>query len=159
MNFKSFLVSCVFIAFFFIAIPLSLVLIDRAFGMNPWHNIFLEIIGFVLIIAGVIVDFHCSIMFGRYGKGTPIPIDPPKRFVAQGLYRFVRNPMYLAALAIILGEALIIGVPLLFVFVLASAAGFHFYVVYVEEPKLKNRFGQDYGDYLKRVPRWFPKII
>jgi protein-S-isoprenylcysteine O-methyltransferase Ste14 len=97
-------------------------------------------------------------MFARQGKGTPIPFDPPKFFVAKGLYRFVRNPMYLAALAIILGEVLILGIPLLCIFFLISAVVLHFYVVYIEEPKLKDRFGQDYLDYLKKVPRWFPKI-
>ena len=142
MKFKSFLASCIFIVFFFIAIPLSLVLIDGVFGIKPWHNIFLGTIGFILIIAGTIVDFYCFIMFARHGKGTPVPFDPPKHFVVQGLYRFVRNPMYFAALAIILGETFIIGVPLLFIFFLVSAAVLHFYVVYIEEPKLKNRFGQ-----------------
>jgi protein-S-isoprenylcysteine O-methyltransferase Ste14 len=90
------------------------------------------------------------------GKGTPAPIDPPKELVAVGLYRHVRNPMYVAGLIALFGWILwspslpLIVAPILFL----TAA--HLFVTRYEEPHLKKTFGAAYEDYCQRVPRWFP---
>jgi protein-S-isoprenylcysteine O-methyltransferase Ste14 len=95
-------------------------------------------------------DFYVS------GRGTLAPWDPPKRLVIVGLYRFVRNPMYVAVLTILLGWALLYRSWLLLAYALVVAAAFHFRVVWNEEPWLKQQFGADWDRYAARVPRWLP---
>lgn len=100
----------------------------------------------------------CFWNFTVNGRGTPAPIDPPKELVAVGLYRYVRNPMYVSGLVALTGWILwspsltLIVVP--FVFFLAA----HTFVTLYEEPTLKRKFGAAYEDYLKRVPRWIPRL-
>jgi len=92
------------------------------------------------------------------GRGTPAPIDPPKELVAVGFYRYVRNPMYVGVLAIILGHFLWFGYWNLLVYAVIVFLFFNAFVTYYEEPTLKRKFGAAYEDYLKRVPRWIPRI-
>ena len=101
---------------------------------------------------------YCSSLFIIFGKGTPVPIEPPKKIVQQGLYKYVRNPMYLGYFAMVIGEALLFGAALLFVYVIVFILTTHIYVVYFEENDLKKRFGNSYDEYTKQVPRWIPKI-
>ena len=92
------------------------------------------------------------------GRGTPAPIDPPKALVATGFYRYVRNPMYVGILLVLLGHFLW----LMFVWLLSYAAivflAFHLFVTLYEEPTLRKKFGASYEEYLHRVPRWIPKF-
>lgn len=92
------------------------------------------------------------------GRGTPAPIDPPKELVASGFYRYVRNPMYVGVLAIILGHFLWFGYGNLLIYAVVVFIGFNAFVTYYEEPTLKRNFGAAYEDYLKRVPRWIPRF-
>ena len=92
------------------------------------------------------------------GRGTPAPIDPPKELVATGFYRYVRNPMYVGVLAMILGHFLWFGYWNLLMYAIVVFASFHTFVTYYEEPTLKRKFGAAYEDYLKRVPRWIPRF-
>ena len=100
----------------------------------------------------------CFWNFTVNGRGTPAPIDPPKELVAVGLYRFVRNPMYVAGIVAMIGWVFwspslsMILTPILFF----TAA--HIFVTFYEEPTLKKKFGAAYEDYLKRVPRWIPRF-
>jgi len=96
--------------------------------------------------------------FAFRGRGTPAPIDPPKVLVAEGLYRFVRNPMYLGALLILLGHVLWFQSLRLLVYVAALTALFHLFVVFYEEPLLRRKFGASYEEYCRRVPRWVPRV-
>jgi protein-S-isoprenylcysteine O-methyltransferase Ste14 len=92
------------------------------------------------------------------GRGTPAPLDPPKELVAVGLYRFVRNPMYVAGLIGLFGWILWSpSLPLIVAPVLFFTAT-HLFVTLYEEPNLKKNFGASYEGYLKRVPRWIPKF-
>jgi protein-S-isoprenylcysteine O-methyltransferase Ste14 len=96
--------------------------------------------------------------FLNEGRGTPAPIDPPKELVATGFYRYVRNPMYVGILAMILGHFLWFGYWNLLIYAIVVFVAFHTFVSYYEEPTLKRKFGTAYDDYLKKVPRWIPKV-
>jgi protein-S-isoprenylcysteine O-methyltransferase Ste14 len=91
------------------------------------------------------------------GSGTPAPIDPPKILVAEGLYRFVRNPMYLGALLILLGHVLWFQAFRMLIYIAALATAFQLFVVFYEEPVLRRKFGASYEEYCRRVPRWIPR--
>lgn len=92
------------------------------------------------------------------GRGTPAPTDPPKELVAVGLYRYVRNPMYVAGLVGLLGWILWSpSLSLIIAFVLFFIAT-HLFVTLYEEPNLKKKFGKSYEDYFNQVPRWIPKL-
>ncbi|MBV9107942.1 MAG: isoprenylcysteine carboxylmethyltransferase family protein, partial [Gemmatimonadetes bacterium] len=97
-------------------------------------------------------------LFATRGRGTLAPWDPPRRLVVEGIYRHVRNPMISGVIAIVLGEAAILG--------LRSVAGFAaivisinaIYIPLLEEPQLRQRFGGDYDEYRRNVPRWVPRL-
>jgi protein-S-isoprenylcysteine O-methyltransferase Ste14 len=109
-------------------------------------------------LAGMLFLLWSCWEFVFRGRGTPAPIDPPKVLVAEGLYRFVRNPMYLGALLILLGHVLWFQSLRLLMCVAAITAAFHLFVVFYEEPFLRRNFGSSYEDYCKRVPRWIPRV-
>lgn len=92
------------------------------------------------------------------GRGTPAPLDPPKELVVVGFYRYVRNPMYVGVLAIIIGHFLWFGYWNLLIYAIVVFIGFHTFVTVYEEPTLKRNFGAAYEDYLKKVPRWIPRF-
>jgi protein-S-isoprenylcysteine O-methyltransferase Ste14 len=92
------------------------------------------------------------------GRGTPVPMDPPRELVITGFYRYVRNPIYVGVLLIFLGHFLRFGYWALLIYTIFAFIGVHSFVVLYEEPTLKRKFGAAYEDYLKRVPRWIPKI-
>ena len=96
--------------------------------------------------------------FLREGRGTPAPVDPPKELVAVGFYRYVRNPMYVGILAVIIGHFLWFGYWNLLWYAVLVFLAFNTFVTYYEEPTLKKKFGAAYEDYCKRVPRWIPRL-
>ena len=96
--------------------------------------------------------------FLAQGRGTPAPIDPPKELVATGFYRYVRNPMYVAIVAIVMGHFLWFGYWNLLIYAVIVFIAFHTFVTYYEEPTLRRKFGAAYEDYLKKVPRWIPRF-
>lgn len=109
------------------------------------------------IVAGAALYFWCVQAFASVGKGTPGPWDAPRRFVAAGPYRWVRNPMYLAALLVVVGEAWLFLSPALFAYAAAMAIFFHLFVIGYEEPMLRRRFAQTYAQYQWSVWRWIPR--
>ena len=112
------------------------------------------ILGYILIIFGAINFIYCSLLFSRFGKGTPAPSEPPKKLVIRGLYKYMRNPIYLGYFFIFLGEFFIFGSLLLLAYLTLIIILLNIYIIYHEEPKLKKRFGKDYINYMKKVPRW-----
>jgi protein-S-isoprenylcysteine O-methyltransferase Ste14 len=111
-----------------------------------------------LWLIAVAVFFWCFWDFTVKGRGTPAPMDPPKHLVAAGLYRFVRNPMYVAGILALVGWVLWSpSLPLILAPFLFFAAA-HFFVTGYEEPTLRKKFGAAYEEYCKRVPRWVPRI-
>jgi protein-S-isoprenylcysteine O-methyltransferase Ste14 len=110
-----------------------------------------------VIVAGAALYAWCVWNFATVGRGTPGPWDAPSRFVATGPYRWVRNPIYIAALVIVLGEAwLFVSLPLL-VYAGAMAVFFHLFVAGYEERTLRRRFGGSYLEYRRAVGRWIPR--
>jgi len=106
---------------------------------------------------GAAIYAWCVWDFAVAGRGTPAPIDPPQALVIRGLYRHVRNPMYVGVTLVLLGEsALFRSLPLL-IYASVVASGFHLFVVLHEEPALRRRFGAAYEEYCQAVPRWIPK--
>ena len=118
----------------------------------------LRVVGAVLLVAGAAVMVQAFVRFVVEGLGTPAPVAAPDQLVVGGLYRYVRNPMYLAGLATIAGQALLLGqLGLLPYGVVVCAASFAF-VHFVEEPALSRRFGEQYERYLREVPGWWPRL-
>lgn len=115
-------------------------------------------LAFPLWLVGGMAMLWCFWNFTVNGKGTPAPIDPSRELVVVGLYRFVRNPMYVAGIIALLGWILwspslpLIAAPILFF--LAA----HLFVTFYEEPTLKKKFGAAYEEYCRQVPRWIPRL-
>jgi protein-S-isoprenylcysteine O-methyltransferase Ste14 len=118
----------------------------------------LRLLGVVLLVAGFGVLLRAFVQFVADGIGTPAPVAPTERLVVSGLYRCVRNPMYLAVLATIIGQALILGQPGLFGYVVAVGAAFVAFVRRYEEPTLRRRYGAEYESYQHAVPGWWPRL-
>ena len=117
----------------------------------------LRYLSFPLIVIGVTGLLWCIWDFFSVGRGTISPIDPPKHLVVRGLYRYVRNPMYVAVVTTLTGEAIFfLSMPVLIeagVFIVLA----HLFVTCYEEPALRRRFGKSYERYLQRVGRWIPR--
>lgn len=109
-----------------------------------------------VIALGVALYIWCVWAFATVGRGTPGVWDSPRRVVAAGPYRWVRNPIYLSALVIVGGEAWLFLSATLTLYVAALALAFHLLVVGYEEPRLRARFGEQYAIYLRSVGRWVP---
>jgi protein-S-isoprenylcysteine O-methyltransferase Ste14 len=118
----------------------------------------LRFLGGLLIAGGAVLYFACLWDFTFAGRGTPAVWDPPVVFVSKGPYRFVRNPMYLAIVSILLGEALFFRSMLLTWMAFGFAVGFHLFVVFYEERALTQRFGASYEHYCSQVSRWLPRL-
>ncbi|MCP4718909.1 MAG: isoprenylcysteine carboxylmethyltransferase family protein [Desulfobacteraceae bacterium] len=114
-------------------------------------------LGMIPIFIGVIVYVWCSNNFVFEGKGTPIPFTPTKKLIVKGLYMFVRNPLYVAGVMVLTGEALLFQSIGIFIYCLAMFAAFNFHV-FMEETLLTNQFGETYEEYKKHVPRWIPRL-
>ena len=116
-----------------------------------------QLLGLVCIGAGAVLLAACIFEFARSGRGTLSPVDPPRELVVRGLYRYVRNPMYLSVTAIILGEVLLTESWPLAVYGAVWFLVVNLFVVGYEEPTLRRQFGAAYDDYTRRVGRWLPK--
>jgi protein-S-isoprenylcysteine O-methyltransferase Ste14 len=116
-------------------------------------------LGLIPAILGAAVLLECVRRFAVQGRGTLAPWDPPERLVVQGMYRWVRNPMYVGVLLVLAGWAICFRSIALTSYGLIVAVGFHLRVVLVEEVRLRERFGLAFGDYCERVPRWVPRIF
>jgi protein-S-isoprenylcysteine O-methyltransferase Ste14 len=118
----------------------------------------LHLLGLVCIIAGVVLLGSCIWEFAHSGRGTLSPADPPRELVVRGLYRYVRNPMYLSVTLIILGELLLTRSRPLFWYWLVWFAAVNLFVIGHEEPYLRGRFGASYERYTAEVGRWLPRF-
>jgi protein-S-isoprenylcysteine O-methyltransferase Ste14 len=114
--------------------------------------------GIPLMAAGAAVLFACIEDFARKGRGTLAPVDPPRKLVAVGLYRYVRNPMYVGVVVTLIGEALFFESRSIGIYAAAAWLVFHLFVVLYEEPHLEGAFGAEYEKYRNTVPRWIPRL-
>jgi protein-S-isoprenylcysteine O-methyltransferase Ste14 len=112
----------------------------------------------VLIVAGIVVLLRAFVRFVREGRGTPAPIAPTEQLVVGGDYRYVRNPMYVAVVATILGQALLFLDWWLLLYAVVSWAVMASFAHWYEEPVLRRRYGQQYEEYCRTVPAWLPRL-
>jgi protein-S-isoprenylcysteine O-methyltransferase Ste14 len=115
-------------------------------------------IGAMLIAAGVVSLIASFVRFVREGRGTPAPIAPTSVLVVGGQYRYVRNPMYVAVLTIILGQAMLFASAATLLYALGVFALVHGFVLAYEEPTLMDTYGEAYRAYMAAVPRWIPRL-
>ena len=117
-----------------------------------------RIVGAIMIGAGALVLIHAFVRFVVEGAGTPAPVAPTERLVVGGLYRYVRNPMYLGVLSAIVGQALVLGQPKLIAYALVVFISVAAFVRLYEEPVLSHRYGAQYETYRRAVPAWWPRL-
>ncbi len=115
-------------------------------------------LGGLVLLAGATAVVHCFTRFVVEGAGTPAPIAPPEHLVVGGLYRNVRNPMYLGALAVVTGQALLLCQCVLLLYAAAMLVVFTSFVRWYEEPTLVRKFGAEYEAYRRAVPGWWPRL-
>lgn len=115
-------------------------------------------IGAAALAVGGCIYAWCVWDFASFGRGTPAPIDAPKRLVVRGLYRHMRNPMYLGVLTTLLGWALLFRSAGMVAYALGVGVCFHLFVILYEERHLRRKFGDEYDVYCKRVGRWIPRL-
>lgn len=139
-------------------------------GLVPWwigkgrvHTPFvgftaLRVAGAVLMAVAFVFLLEAFLRFALQGIGTPAPIYPTKRLVVTGSYRFVRNPMYVAVVSLILGQSLIFGDVRIFEYGLCCWLAMHLFVLIYEEPTLRRTFPVDYAAFTANVPRWIPRF-
>ena len=118
----------------------------------------MRVLGGILLVAGLVGLVGGFVRFVVEGFGTPAPVAAPERLVVGGVYRYVRNPMYVAVLAAIVGQALLLGRLGLLLYAVAAWLAVAAFVRFYEEPTLTRRFGADYEAYRRAVPAWWPRL-
>ena len=151
-------------AVFFLIVPGAMA------GLIPWlltgwqlrdplpYWLPMRVLGVILLFAGLTVLIQAFVRFVVEGLGTPAPISPPERLVVGGVYRYIRNPMYVAVLATIVGQVLLLGQLGLLLYTAAFWLIAAAFVRWYEEPALTRRFGADYETYRRAVPAWWPRL-
>lgn len=149
---RAVLLAAAYILFFLVLVPYWLAAAGGRvdLGWSRW-------IGLVPLALGALVVVACVVGFAVAGRGTPAPFDPPRRLVTGAFYARVRNPIYLGATLVLVGEAPVAQSPVLLVYAGVMWVSWHLFVVAYEEPALRRRFGDEYRDYRERVPRWLPR--
>ncbi len=132
--------------------------LDRAAGRALPAVPGLPEVGMTLAVAGGLLALTCVVLFVARGEGTPAPFDAPRRFVAVGPYRFVRNPMYFGAITLLVGLGLVLDAPSVFGVAFAAFFFSNLFVIFVEEPGLTRRFGETYLAYRRSTNRWIPRL-
>jgi len=137
-----------------VAGPLWMIQLNADWNWPRWQVPAGRVIGSALMLGAVVIWLYCSRLFARIGKGTPFVTEPPKRLVAEGLYRYSRNPIYVGHVAFLMGWFLRSGCLAMFLYTVAIAALIQIEIIWLEEPGLRERFGEEYVHYTRRVPRW-----
>jgi protein-S-isoprenylcysteine O-methyltransferase Ste14 len=146
---------CLLVPIFVIWIPYEIL---SASGHDiEWNNVVFQHVGLVLIALGAVAYIWCSGNFVIYARGTPIPFTPTKELVVTGLYKFVRNPLYIAGTLVLAGETLVFQSKGIFIYTIVMFGIFHVHVL-IEETHLENTFGKKYEQYRRSVPHWIPRF-
>jgi protein-S-isoprenylcysteine O-methyltransferase Ste14 len=131
-------------------IPLRLAGDWRAASARDW------LLAVPLLLGGAFLYFWCLWNFAVTGRGTPAPIDPPKKLIVRGPHKYVRNPMYLGVLSVVFGWVVLFRSPEILSYAAVVALMFHLVVLVIEEPSLRRLFGAEYEEYCRSVRRWIP---
>jgi protein-S-isoprenylcysteine O-methyltransferase Ste14 len=124
------------------------------FPLPEWTRV----LGIALLASGGALALACIMTFVTRGEGTPAPFDPPRKFVAVGPYKFVRNPMYIGGCIVLFGFGLYERSPAILLFALPWLLFAHLFVILYEEPHLRATFGAPYDAYCLSVRRWLPRL-
>ena len=152
---KSILITSIFTIVVVGLVPLGLL---HLYPVGFFGSGILRYTGIIAFVIGAVISLACVKDFLFKGRGTPAPFDPPKTLVVEGLYRYVRNPMYLGLFLVILAEALFFSSVPIFAYLLVLIGFCNIFVRLYEEPKLVQKFGRSYEEYCTRVNRWIPKF-
>jgi protein-S-isoprenylcysteine O-methyltransferase Ste14 len=146
---------------FFVAAP------GTTAGLVPWlvtrwdkpeQSLGLDVLGAALVLAGLAVVVACFVRFVTEGRGTPAPVAPTEQLVVGGVYRYVRNPMYVGVTSTIAGQAILFRSPATGVWAAVFLATTATFVTLYEQPKLQEQFGESYERYRQAVPGWWPRL-
>ena len=154
---KTSLFAATFIAFFVVYLPWTWAIRGRALHYDGLGS--LRLLAVLPLVAGAYIAMRCVFAFAWTGLGTPAPFDPPRSLIISGFYRHVRNPMYIGAALIVMGETALFGsirIGLQYVLVFGSCLAL--FVVVYEEPTLRSQFGAEYEEYCCNVPRFIPRL-
>jgi protein-S-isoprenylcysteine O-methyltransferase Ste14 len=135
-------------------VPLLITGWHRPADRVPW----VDAVGWLLVLAGAAVLTHAFVAFAWHGRGTPAPSAPTERLVVEGAYRHVRNPMYVAVLAVVLGQVLLFASWGLFAYLVVLGITVNAFVHAYEEPTLREAYGPSYEEFCENVPRWLPRL-
>jgi len=117
-----------------------------------------RVIGILFILASLPVLLDSFARFALQGLGTPAPAFPTRHLVVTGLYRYVRNPMYVAVVGLIAGQALLLGNRALLFYAIIVWMAFQIFVLLYEEPVLRKTYTAEYEVFCRNVPRWIPRL-
>ena len=117
-----------------------------------------RLVGVLFIVAGIPVLLDSFARFTLQGLGTPAPIFPTSHLVVSGFFRYVRNPMYVAVVLLIVGQGLFFGSIRLLEYGIAVCVGFYLFILTYEEPVLRKSYGREYEEFCANVPRWIPRL-
>ncbi|HEY6446591.1 MAG TPA: isoprenylcysteine carboxylmethyltransferase family protein [Acidobacteriaceae bacterium] len=128
------------------------------FSSPAWDPPPVRSVGVALTVIGVVALVECFARFATRGRGTPAPAMPTETLVVSGLYRYVRNPMYLAVFAVIVGQWMLFGDRGTLLYAACVGVAFALFVMLYEEPTLRRRYGAQYEEYCSHVRRWWPRL-
>lgn len=132
-------------------------LLTRAPELLPFYIGGFRFLGILPMLLGAAIYLWCAWDFTFTGKGTPAPVHAPKVLVVKGPYRVVRNPMYVGVLLILIGETVVFQSIVLLAYAALVWLAVHLFVIFREEPQLRKKFGAQYEEYCRAVPRWMPR--
>ena len=156
LYFKSLLLTILVPGAVVVYVPYVILRLARPFTFQGWD--IPQIAAVLLVATGLGILLHCSGMLAWVGRGTLAPFDPPERLVVRGLYRYMRNPMYVGVLLMLLGEALFFESLALLWYAVIWFGVINVVVVAYEEPTLRGDFGESYDRYCRTVHRWVPTL-
>jgi protein-S-isoprenylcysteine O-methyltransferase Ste14 len=135
-------------------LPLLLVVLNDYFEFPIYQFSLFRFLGFFCVLAGGLILVYCTRLFTSVGKGSPWPLDPPQKLVSTGIYKYSRNPQFVASGMIWFGEFLLSGSFLLFWYTIAWVIFNHLLLVLYDEKMLQKKFGSKYVEYCKKTPRY-----
>ncbi|MFA5136008.1 MAG: isoprenylcysteine carboxylmethyltransferase family protein [Patescibacteria group bacterium] len=154
MRYFSLILAFLYGSFILLIFPFLFTRLNHLLLLPVYGSPFIKLLGLGFMLLGGAVWLRCINLFRLIGKGTPVPVRPPRKLVESGLYKRSRNPMYINTLLVLLGYFFYFGHVSLLGYTILVFLFFHLFVVYYEEPTLRRKFGKRYLGYCNRVPRW-----
>lgn len=158
MKLLSWLVGVFLFFIIYVPGPYFFISLNRNLNFPVLKIPFGQYLGMLMILSGLAFIVYLVFVFKVVGKGSPVITEGAKKLIIKGPYQYVRNPMYLTHLWIWLAMFVIFGDVLLILYLLLGWLTLHVFVTKWEEPQLKEKFGREYDEYVKKIPRWIPKL-